>query len=114
MKTALLLNVVDPRIGGVLISGSKGSAKSTLARALAAILPDDAEGRRPPLVTLPLGASEERLTGSLDLQRVLAEREASFQEGLLARATVACCTSTRSTCCLTRWSICCSMWRPVA
>ncbi|MDN3555479.1 AAA family ATPase [Halomonas maura] len=86
LKTALLLNVIDPRLGGVLISGPKGSAKSTLARALAAILPDDAEGRRPSLVSLPLGASEERLTGSLDLQRVLAEGEARFQEGLLARA----------------------------
>ena len=86
LKTALLLSVIDPRLGGVLISGPKGCAKSTLARALAAILPDDAEGRRPSLVTLPLGASEERLTGSLDLQRVLADGEARFQEGLLARA----------------------------
>ncbi|WP_027947951.1 AAA family ATPase [Litchfieldella anticariensis] len=86
LKTALLLNVINPRVGGVLISGSRGSAKSTLARALAAILPDDAERRRPPFVTLPLGASEDRLTGSLDLQRVLSEREAAFHEGLLAKA----------------------------
>ncbi len=86
LKTALLLNVINPRVGGVLISGPRGSAKSTLARALAAILPDDGEGRRPPFVTLPLGASEERLTGSLDLQRVLSEREATFHAGLLAKA----------------------------
>ncbi|MCL7931371.1 ATP-binding protein [Halomonas llamarensis] len=86
LKTALLLNVINPQIGGVLISGPRGSAKSTLARALAAILPPDSQGQKPPFVTLPLGASEDRLTGSLDLQRVLAERETTFHPGLLAKA----------------------------
>lgn len=86
LKTALLLNAINPRIGGVLISGPRGCAKSTLARALAAILPRDSEGQRAPFVTLPLGASEDRLVGSLDLQKVLAEREATFHEGLLAKA----------------------------
>lgn len=86
LKTALLLNAINPRIGGVLISGPRGSAKSTLARALAAILPGDSEGKRAPFVTLPLGASEDRLVGSLDLQKVLANGEATFHAGLLAKA----------------------------
>ncbi|MBT2788482.1 MULTISPECIES: AAA family ATPase [unclassified Halomonas] len=86
LKTALLLNAINPRIGGVLISGPRGSAKSTLARALAAILPSDSEGQRAPFVTLPLGASEDRLVGSLDLQKVLTDGEATFHAGLLAKA----------------------------
>lgn len=86
LKTALLLNAINPRIGGVLISGPRGSAKSTLARALAAILPGDSDGQRAPFVTLPLGASEDRLVGSLDLQKVLADGEATFHAGLLAKA----------------------------
>lgn len=86
LKKALLLNVINPRIGGVLISGPRGSAKSTLARALAALLPESGQGDTSPFVTLPLGASEDRLTGSLDLQKVLNEREATFHEGLLAKA----------------------------
>lgn len=69
LKTALILNTINPRIGGVLISGPRGSAKSTLARALAALLPKSAAGDAA-FVTLPLGASEERLTGSLDINRV--------------------------------------------
>ncbi|MGH9154248.1 MAG: ATP-binding protein, partial [Acidimicrobiales bacterium] len=81
VKLALLLNSVDPRIGGVLLRGQKGSAKTTLARGLAALLPGGA-----PFVELPLGATEDRLVGSLDVAAALGEGRRRFQAGLLAGA----------------------------
>lgn len=80
LQQALLIAAVDPGIGGVLISGPRGTAKTTAARALAELLP---EGR---FVTLPLGASEERLIGTLDLESVLRDGAVKFSPGLLALA----------------------------
>ena len=80
-KLALQLVAVDPTIGGVLVSGPRGTAKSTPARGLAAIAPN-----QPEFVNLPLGASEEMLVGTLDLQKALGEQDVSFKPGLLARA----------------------------
>ncbi|KAF3997051.1 putative cobaltochelatase [Glaciimonas immobilis] len=114
LKTALLLCAIDPGLGGVLIRGDKGTAKSTAARALTAILPPInriagcAFNCRPdtpcgicetcadpgrmvmsasvPFVTLPLGATEDRVLGTLDLQRALKGDAQTFQPGLLASA----------------------------
>lgn len=118
MKLALLIAAVDPRIGGVLAFGDRGSGKSTAVRALAALLPkmqavvscryncdpagpsswcDDCrlcactgqlKSHRVavPVVDLPLGATEDRLVGALDLERALAHGEKTFEPGLLARA----------------------------
>ncbi|CAN7611508.1 ATP-binding protein [Caballeronia sp. LjRoot31] len=80
LQQALLLAAVDPALGGVLVSGPRGTAKSTTARALAELLP---EGQ---FVTLPLGASEEQLIGSLDIEAVLRDGGVRFSPGLLARA----------------------------
>ena len=84
LRLALVLCAVRPEIGGVLIRGEKGTAKSTAVRALAQVLsavdPDSA------LVELPIGATEDRVVGSLDLQRVLRDGEHAFSPGLLARA----------------------------
>lgn len=81
-KLALILAAINPLLGGVLVSGPRGSAKSTLARGLAHVLPDlDA-----PFATLPLGASEERLLGTLDLDKVLKQKEVAFHPGLLSKA----------------------------
>ena len=114
LRLALILNAVHPAVGGVLVRGEKGTAKSTMVRALAAVLPpvdvvpgcrfscdpaspdpDCPDGPHPApeattrparLVELPIGASEDRLTGALDLERALSRGEAAFQPGLLAAA----------------------------
>lgn len=84
LQLAVLLCAVRPEIGGVLIRGEKGTAKSTAVRALAAVLAaaDPDAG----LVELPIGATEDRVVGSLDLQKVLRDGEHAFAPGLLARA----------------------------
>jgi magnesium chelatase subunit D len=79
-KLALTLAAADRNIGGVLLRGHKGSAKSTLARGLAALLGGG------PFVELPLGATEERVVGSLDLAAALTGGEVRFRPGLLAAA----------------------------
>ncbi|MGW4227301.1 putative cobaltochelatase [Streptomyces bauhiniae] len=114
LQLALLLNAVAPNIGGVLVRGEKGTAKSTAVRALAALLPEvevvagcrfscdpaspdpscpdgphtgaGAEARDARMVELPVGASEDRLVGALDIERALAEGVKAFEPGLLAAA----------------------------
>ncbi|MCG7499325.1 ATP-binding protein [Vibrio sp. Of7-15] len=81
-KLALILAAINPAIGGVLVAGPRGSAKSTLARGLADILPN-ADAR---FVTLPLAATEEMVVGTLDLQQVLSDGNVNFTPGLLAKA----------------------------
>ncbi|AFZ67795.1 VWA domain-containing protein [Deinococcus peraridilitoris] len=83
LKLALLLLAVNPAVGGVLVRGDKGSAKSTTARALAELMPGGEE--RAPFVTLPLGATEDRVIGTLDLERAL-KGEKALQRGLIAQA----------------------------
>lgn len=79
-KLALRLAARDPLIGGVLLRGQKGSAKTTLARGLAAQLGDA------PFVDLPLGATEDRVVGTLDTRAAIVDGEVRFEPGLLARA----------------------------
>ena len=125
MKLAILVTAIDPRIGGVLVFGDRGTGKSTAVRALAALLPkmravvgcrygcdpldtapscEDCAARKAaarnggakaavkshwvpvPVVDLPLGATEDRVVGALDLERALSEGVKSFEPGLLARA----------------------------
>ncbi len=88
LRLALLLCAVRPEIGGALIRGEKGTAKSTAVRGLAALLSaaTGSNGAGAGLVEMPLGATEDRVIGSLDLQRVLRDGEHAFSPGLLARA----------------------------
>ena len=93
LRLALVLCAVRPEIGGVLIRGEKGTAKSTAVRGLAQVLSASgaaaaatSDRAAVPLVELPIGATEDRVVGSLDLQRVLRDGEHAFSPGLLARA----------------------------
>ncbi len=78
MGLALVLTTISPEIGGVLVRGEKGTAKSTAVRALGALFP--------PLVELPIGATEDRVIGSIQLESALAEGRVEVEKGLLARA----------------------------
>ncbi|MBI9000718.1 AAA family ATPase [Corynebacterium sp. CCM 9185] len=80
LRLALILNAISPRIGGVVVRGEKGTAKTTTVRAFAALL-DGA-----PLVNLPIGATEDRVVGSLDVETVLTTGRAEYHPGLLAQA----------------------------
>jgi magnesium chelatase subunit D len=86
LRLALVLCAVRPDIGGVLIRGEKGTAKSTAVRGLARVLSAASDGDGGQLVELPIGATEDRVVGSLDLQKVLRDGEHAFSPGLLARA----------------------------
>ena len=86
LKLALLLHAVDPKLGGVLIRGEKGSGKSTAARALASLLPARHDRAAAPFVELPIGATEDRVIGTLDLEGALLEGRSRLRPGLLAAA----------------------------
>lgn len=80
MKLALLLNVINPKLGGVLIQGEKGTAKSTAVRAVAALT----SGMK--VINLPVSATEDRVVGTLNLEEAIQEGKKRFEPGLLAAA----------------------------
>lgn len=119
MKLALLLNVIDPKIGGVMVMGDRGTGKSTTVRALSDLLPDmeivandpfnsdptdpelmsdevavkvqsgatlETESKQIPMIDLPLGATEDRVCGTIDMEKALTEGVKAFEPGLLASA----------------------------
>ena len=119
MKLALILNVIDPRIGGVMIMGDRGTGKSTTIRAVADLLPEipvvandafnsspndfelmsdevkkavaaqeeiDIAYKKVPMIDLPLGATEDRVCGTIDIEKALTEGIKAFEPGLLAKA----------------------------
>jgi magnesium chelatase subunit I len=85
MRRALMIAAIDPGIGGVMVFGDRGTGKSTAVRALADLLPPDGD-TAVPVVDLPLGATEDRVVGALDLERALVSGEKAFEPGLLAKA----------------------------
>lgn len=79
LKRALLFNVINPRVGGVLINGQKGTAKSTAVRALSNLLKKE-------ITEVPLSVTEDRLVGSVDLEKTIESGKICFEEGLLKKA----------------------------
>lgn len=119
MKLALILNVIDPKIGGVMVMGDRGTGKSTTVRALSDLLPNmkvvandpfnsdpndpelmseevankvknnqnlETETKKIPMIDLPLGATEDRVCGTIDMEKALTEGIKAFEPGLLASA----------------------------
>jgi len=87
MKLALLLNAINPSIGGVLIEGEKGTAKSTAVRALPSLLPPMETGADAmSVVELPINATEDRVVGSINLEKALQEGVKAFEPGILYAA----------------------------
>ncbi len=86
VKRSLLYHAIDPRLGGLLLMGHRGCAKSTLARAFREILPAPETAETTPFVEVPLGTSEDRLLGSIDASRLLENGEWSAQTGLIQQA----------------------------
>lgn len=87
MKLALLLNAINPSIGGVLIEGEKGTAKSTAVRALSILLPPMETGANAmTVVELPINATEDRVVGSINLEKALQEGVKAFEPGILHAA----------------------------
>lgn len=87
MKLALLLNAINPSIGGVLIEGEKGTAKSTAVRALPSLLPPMETGADTmTVVELPINATEDRVVGSINLEKALQEGVKAFEPGILHAA----------------------------
>lgn len=119
MKIALILNVIDPKIGGVMVMGDRGTGKSTTVRALSDLLPDievitndpfnsdpydtelmseeirnkikkkevlETEFKKIPMIDLPLGSTEDRVCGTIDIEKALSEGIKAFEPGLLAAA----------------------------
>ncbi|UZR99783.1 ATP-binding protein [Chondrinema litorale] len=83
-KLALILCIIDPTIGGVLALGDKGTGKTTLVRSLSNLLSDDKQ--QFPFINLPLGASEDRVLGNVDLEKLINDKKQVIQKGLLAQA----------------------------
>lgn len=86
-KLALILNLIEPALGGVLAIGDKGTGKTTLIRSLASLV---SKNQQYPFVNLPIGASEDRVLGHVNLETLINDKKEQLQEGLLSKAHQGC------------------------